>query len=181
MAEEQQAQAETRAGKGPKKKASGVRTIMLVGVFVVLQTAIVLVVLWALKSATDTGPQRAEARQAGDETPQLVSVPALPGDPDNKIVAVNAQRGELVYWSLKVTLRVPKGQEEGLRASLIANEDLVREKINTVIRGSDPMILKREADHATLKRQIRAALNSVLGKGAIGEVVIPQCIPERAN
>lgn len=181
MAEEQRAR-ETEAEESQgEKKGLNVKTMVLVGIFVVLQAVLTVVIVWAFKGATGTGPQKAEANQAVEDEPQFVIVPALPNTPSNKIVAVNAQRGQLVYWALKVSLRVPVGQEEHLKERLIANEDLIKEKINTVIRACDPTILEQEADHATLKRQIRFALNSILGKGTISEVVIPECIPQKVD
>ena len=181
MAEKHEAEAEGQETEGQKKKGLNIKTILLVGGLVVLQAVLTVVIVWALKGATGTGPQTAEAKQGAEDEPQFVLVPALPNDPTNKIVAVNAQRGQLVYWALKVTLRVPKGQEEGLKERLIANEDLIKEKINTVVRACDPVILEQEADHATLKRQIRFALTGILGKGAIGEIVIPECIPQKVD
>jgi len=177
VADRQEAETEAQVPGGEKKKLN-IKTILLVGAFVVLQVVLTVVIVWAFKGATGTGPHKAEAKESAEDERQFVLVPALPDDPSNKIVAVNAQRGQLVYWALKVSLRVPKGQEEDLTERLIANEALIKEKINTVVRACDPIILEQEADHATLKRQIRFALNGILGKGTIGQVVIPECIPQ---
>ena len=177
MADGQQAETGAQETGGEKKKRN-IKTILLVGAFVVLQVVLTVVIVWAFKGATGTGPQKVEAKGSVEDEQQFVLVAALPNDPSNKIVAVNAQRGQLVYWALKVSLRVPKGQEDDLKKRLIANEDLIKEKINTVVRACDPTILEQEADHATLKRQIRFALNGILGKGTIGQVVIPECIPQ---
>ncbi|HOI54642.1 MAG TPA: hypothetical protein PLP01_05300 [Phycisphaerae bacterium] len=181
MADEKQAAEQTPEGEGAPKKKFNVKAIVLIGGFVALQAVLTLVIVWAVRGASGAGPQPAEAAETAQTAPtadDLVVVPALPNDSENKVVAVNAQRGRLVYWALKVSLRVPKGQEETLKAQLIANEDLIRDKISTVVGKCDPVILEQEADHATLKRQIRFALSSVLGKGAVSEVVIPQCIPQ---
>ncbi len=180
MAEKQEAETEGQETED-KKKGLNIKTIALVGGLIVLQAVMTVVIVWAFRGATGTGPQTAEAKQAGEEEPEFVLVPVLPDDPTNKIVAVNAQRGQLVYWSLKVTLRVPKGQEKELRKRLIANQDLIKEKINTVVRAADPVILEQEADHATLKRKIRFGLIGILGKGTVGDIVIPECIPQKLD
>ncbi|MBN2583255.1 MAG: hypothetical protein JXL80_09310 [Planctomycetes bacterium] len=181
MAEEKQAAEETPEGEGGGKKKFNLKTIILIGGFVALQAVLTVVIVWAVRGSSGAGPQTvqaAEEQKTDENDDEFVLVPALPNDEENKVVAVNAQRGRLVYWALKVTLRVPRGQDETLKERLIANEDLIRDKISTVVGKCDPVILEQEADHATLKRQIRFALNSVLGKGAISEVVIPQCIPQ---
>jgi flagellar basal body-associated protein FliL len=182
MADEKQVAEATPETEGPAKRKINVKAIALIGGFVTLQAVLTLVIVWAVRGASGAGPQAVQAApdtaDIGPAEADLVLLQALPNDSENKIVAVNAQRGRLVYWALKVSLRVPRGQEVALKERLIANEDLIRDKISTVVGKCDPVILEQEADHATLKRQIRFALNSVLGKGAVSEVVIPQCIPQ---
>ena len=82
---------------------------------------------------------------------------------------------------LKVHLQVPAGQEEFVEKRLSANENFVKQEITTIVGACDPVLLEQEADHATLKRQIRFALSKVVGKGTINDVLISECIPQTAD
>jgi flagellar basal body-associated protein FliL len=164
---------------GESKYRGKLKSLLIIGGTVLTQALIVLVVAMVVKGvgAGNPGPQTASAEQNVGDEQKMVILSVTPSDPDGKITAVNGQDGDLKYWSLTVCVRVPEQGAEALKARLLENEPLIRQEIQTVIRGSDAAILKREADHATLKRQIRNALNRILGKGAIEEVVIPECLP----
>lgn len=167
--------AEKSAGKTGKFK---VKTLAIIGGTVVVQALIVLVVAWAVKGVGTgaPGPQTVLAAESVTDEEKMTILSVTPSEPDAKILAVNGTDGDMKYWSLRVCVRVPEQGADALTAKLKANEALVRQEIQTVIRGSDANILKREADYATLKRQIRNALNKILGKGAVDEIVIPECI-----
>lgn len=83
----------------------------------------------------------------------------------------------MVCWMLKVYLQVPKDQANHVAEQLKVNQNFVRQEILTIVGSCPPAILEQEADHATLKRQIRYALNKVLGKGTVNAVLISECIP----
>jgi len=175
--EKKAAPADEKAAEGqePKKKRFGLKTILLVGGWAVLQLAIIGGALWILKTAKEA-PAKAEAAQS-TEAAGNVEMSVIPSDADGKLKAVNAKSGRLVYWTLKVHLQVPEEQAEHVKKKLAANENFVKQEIATIISACDPVLLEQEADHATLKRQIRFALNKVVGNGAINEVLISECIP----
>ena len=178
MAAEEPRSEETTA-ETPKKKFN-FKTIAIIGGFAVLQAVVVVVILYVVRGAHST-PEAAAATTAAPAEEEVVTVPVLVSDPDAKIQAVNTRSGQLTYWTLKVSLRVPAAQQDYITERLKKNEDLVKQEITTVVAGSDPIILEQEADHATLKRKIRYALNGILGKGTINEIVIPECLPSRLD
>lgn len=169
---------EEESGSGKSRKIN-VKAIAIIGGTVLMQALIVLLVAWVVKGVGEgaPGPQDAAAAESVPDDEKMNILSVTPSNPDARITATNGSLGDERYWSLKVCVRVPEQGADALTAKLLENEPLIRQEIQTVIRGSDAGILKREADYATLKRQIRNALNKILGKGAIEEVVIPECIP----
>ena len=168
------------AEEGGEKKSKLKKLILVLGGFVVVQALVVAVAVVVIKTATSAAPAavKAETTPAHEE---MVLVSVLPKESDGKIRAVNARSGQLVYWSIKVSVRVPAAQAKEITDRLIANADLVKQEITTVVAACDPDILQQEADHATLKRQICFALNTILGKQMVSEVVIPECLPAVQN
>ncbi len=167
---------ETTEEETKQKKKLNLKTILLIGGCAVAQALIVLVALWVFKSATDTAPPQAEGAEQASGI-EVEEVPVIPSEPEAKIKAVNAKSGRLVYWSLKIHLQVPKPQKDYVVKRLKQNENFIKQEITTIVAACDPVILEQEADHATLKRQIRFALNKIPGKGTVNEVLISECIP----
>jgi len=161
-------------GEGTKKKIN-LKAIVMIAGCAVGQVVLILVVLWFAKSATNTPVPIQAAEMVGQ--PDMVEISITPKDPDAKIKAVNAKSGQIVYWVLKVHLQVPKAQADYVSDKLEANEHFVKQEITTIVSACDPVLLQQEADHATLKRQIRFALSKVLGKGTVNAVLISECIP----
>jgi len=185
MAEEQVEKKESAAPapvaeEGGEKKSKLKKLVLVLGGFVVVQALVVGVAVVVIKTATSPAPAVAKAETAPVHE-EMVLVSVLPKESDGKIRAVNARSGQLVYWSIKVSVRVPSGQQKEITERLIANTDLVKQEITTVVAACDPDILQQEADHATLKRQICFALNTILGKQMVSEVVIPECLPAVQN
>jgi flagellar basal body-associated protein FliL len=168
------------AEEGGAKKSKLKKLILILGGFVVVQAMVVGVAVMVIKWATNPAPVQAKTETVPVHE-EMVLVSVLPKENDGKIRAVNARSGQLVYWSIKVSVRVPSGQAKEITERLIANADLVKQEITTVVAACDPDILQQEADHATLKRQICFALNTILGKQMVSEVVIPECLPAVQN
>ena len=179
MADQKQAAAaETPAeGEAAPKKKLNLKALLMVGGCLAAQAVIVLVVLFFAKAANETAPQEAAAAEVPAAEPELVEISVTPNAASEKIRAINAKKGRLVYWGLKVFLQIRKADFEPVKEKLITNENFVKQEIARIVADCEPFLLEQEADHATLKRQIRFALNGVLGKGTINEVLISECIP----
>ena len=159
-----------------KKKRFNLKTILLVGGMVLFNAVFVVVVLWCFRTAKETPATAQGSEQAEPVAPVEMSV--VPGDKEGRLKAVNARSGRLMYWSLKVHLRVPAELQEHVQKRLGENENLIKQEITTLVSASDPEVLQQEADKATLRRQIKFALSKILGKGSIEDVVISECIPQ---
>lgn len=160
----------------PKRKLN-LKALLMVGGCLAAQAIIVLVVLFFARAANET-PQVVEAAATVSTDPEMVEISVTPKDPSEKVRAINAKKGRLVYWGLKVFLQIRKADFELVKEKLITNENYVKQEIARIVADCEPFLLEQEADHATLKRQIRFALNSVLGKGTINEVLVSECIPQ---
>ena len=157
------------------KKPINVKSLLMLGGCAVLQLAIVLAAWYFVRMANEA-PQQVTAAEPADE-PDVIEVSVIPKSPDEKIRAINAKEGKLVYWGLKVFLQVRKDDVDHVKDKLIANENLVKQEIARLVADCEPFLLK-EAGQPTLKRQIRFALNGILGKGTINQVLISECIPQ---
>lgn len=175
MADEEKV--EGAEGEGDAKKKPNLKSLILIGSWVVVQIAVVAVVLIVARMGAQ-GPAPAQASQKNDDAP-TVELPVNLASPDAKITAMNAKSGQVNYWQLRVYLRVPADQEKYVRERIESNQEYIKQEIITLVADADPVQLETEADHATLKRQIRFALHKVLGKGIINDVIISECINQR--
>lgn len=178
MADEDPKATETAADDGAPKKKLNVKALMLIGGVVITQVLLVVVVVLVVKGLSGSKPEEAAATEVvAPPAPEMVEVPVTGDNPMDKIRAINAKSGRVVIWLLRVHLRVPKSQKEKVEEQLAANANTVRQAISETVGESQPFLLEREANHATLKRQIRYKLNKILGKGVVEEVVISECMP----
>jgi len=174
MAEEKDVEEQTAEGETGKKQIN-LKSILMIAGFAVGQIVIIFVAVWVVKSMTHT-PAPIQAHEVVGQ-PDMVELALNPKDPEAKIKAVNAKSGQIVYWVLKIHLQVPKSQADYVAQRLESNQNFIKQEITTIVGACDPVLLQQEADHATLKRQIRFALSKVLGKGTVNAVLISECIP----
>jgi flagellar basal body-associated protein FliL len=62
-------------------------------------------------------------------------------------------------------------------------EALIKDRVRTIIAQSDPEKLGggSEPGLETLRRQVKYQLDEIVGDGLIDEVLVPKCIPYRAD
>ncbi|MGH7214988.1 MAG: hypothetical protein ACREIT_09525, partial [Tepidisphaeraceae bacterium] len=60
---------------------------------------------------------------------------------------------------------------------------LIRDRIRTIIAQADPEKLGggSEPGLETLRRQVKYQLDEIVGEGMVDEVLVPRCIPFRAD
>ncbi len=79
---------------------------------------------------------------------------------------------------------VAKGDnEEKVKDKIAGNTGLIQDRVRTIIAQSDPTKLGggSEPGLETLRRQVKYQLDEIIGEGMIDEVLVPKCIPFRAE
>lgn len=97
--------------------------------------------------------------------------------------APNSLRGRTYLYDVSVFVAVRSEHKEKVEASLKEREATVQDRIRTIIAQSDPEKLGggSEPGLETLRRQVKYQLEELIGEGLIDEVLIPRCIPYRAE
>lgn len=187
--------AEKKEG-GEKKKGGGLmsKTPVLLGLVMVLEA----VVLFAGVKFLGSGPKAAvaidlkeEAKGGhGDKTDAHGGTEKKTG-PKEKTVEVpvldfkapNTQNGRRYIYDVSVFATVNAESNEKVKERIKANDALIRTRIRTIIAQMDPDKLGggSEPGLETLSRQIKAQLEIIIGDGMIDEVLVPRCIPFRAD
>jgi flagellar basal body-associated protein FliL len=93
--------------------------------------------------------------------------------------AVNKRNGRAIIYQVKIVVSTKGGDADAVTAKIKARESLIKDRVRTIIAQSEPDRLDggREPGLETLRRQIKAQLDQILGEGLISEVMIPDCIP----
>jgi flagellar basal body-associated protein FliL len=97
--------------------------------------------------------------------------------------APNSQNGRRYLYDVSVYVSV-KGEAEAKVKDMIRDrEALIKDRIRTIIGQMDPEKLGggSEPGLETLRRQVKAQLENIIGDGMIDEVLVPRCIPFRAD
>ena len=79
---------------------------------------------------------------------------------------------------------VTKGEHEDVAKKTITDRKaLITDRVRTIIAQSDPEKLGggSEPGLETLRRQVKYQLDEIIGEGMIEEVLVPRCIPFRAD
>ncbi|HEX2972372.1 MAG TPA: hypothetical protein VHP11_08560 [Tepidisphaeraceae bacterium] len=94
----------------------------------------------------------------------------------------NKQSGRTYLYDLSIYI-LTKGANKAKLEPLITERDaLIKDRIRTIVAQSDPEKLGgSEPGLETLRRQVKTQLEDILGEGLIEEVLVPRCIPYRAD
>jgi flagellar basal body-associated protein FliL len=174
---------------GHAKGGGGLMTktpVLLAGVMLV--EAVVLFVGFKFVAG---GPKPANA---ADLTTLAAAEKAGPGDATTdsnepvevevlEIKAPNRQNGRTFIYDLDVVISIKPQFLQKVTDALKARQALIEDRVRTIIGEADPDKLGggSEPGLETLRRQVKYQLDEVLGDGIIDEVLIPRCIPYRAD
>lgn len=186
--------------EGAKKGAGGLmsKTPVLLGLVMIIEAA----VLFAGFKFLGGGPKAASAvelahDEGGSEEPKLDAHGNPIPDSGKKKVdkdhavelnvvdfkAPNTQNGRRYLYDVSVYVSV-KGEFEAKVKDRIKDRDaLIRDRLRTIIGQMDPEKLGggSEPGLETLRRQVKSQLEIIIGDGMIDEVLVPRCIPFRAD
>ena len=99
------------------------------------------------------------------------------------IKAPNTQNGRRFIYDMSVFASVKGEFEAKVKDRLKDREALIQDRMRTIIGQIDPEKLGggSEPGLETLRRQIKTQLEIIIGDGMIDEVLVPRCIPFRAD
>jgi flagellar basal body-associated protein FliL len=183
---------------GDKKAAGGLlaKTPVLLGLVMILEAA----VLFAGFKFLGGGPKSASAVELshGDEG---AADPHGEGHGEGKgaskaadkdkfvelnvvdFKAPNTQNGRRYLYDVSVYVSVKGDVEAKVKDKIKDREALIKDRVRTIIGQMDPEKLGggSEPGLETLRRQVKTQLEIIIGDGMIDEVLVPRCIPFRAD
>jgi flagellar basal body-associated protein FliL len=97
--------------------------------------------------------------------------------------APNKQTGRTYLYDVSIYVVAKQENSDAVKALITSHSELIQDRIRTIIAQSDPDKLGggSEPGLETLRRQIKYQLDQIVGDGLIDEVLIPRCIPYRAD
>ena len=97
--------------------------------------------------------------------------------------APNTQNGRRFIYDMCVYASVKGEFEQKVKDRIKDRDALIRDRMRTIIAQMDPEKLGggSEPGLETLRRQIKTQLEIIIGDGMIDEVLVPRCIPFRAD
>lgn len=198
MAEEAKKKTDAAGGAGGEKSAGGkknggsggiggmlARTPVMLGTVMLIEA----VVLFAGFKFLGGGPQAVAGAELV-ETQIAEGDPAAAADPGDWVEiqvvefrAPNKVSGRLLLIDVSIYMAVNSQHQQRAADMLKARGALITDRIRTIIAQSDPERLGGEAEPGleTLRRQVKYQLDEILGEGIVEEVLVPRCIPIRAD
>jgi flagellar basal body-associated protein FliL len=176
-----------KEGGGKTGSAGGLMAktpVLLAGVMLI--EAVVLVVGFKVVAG---GPRHADAADVKGEHGEegSAAAKAQAAEKDKKPVeilvvdfrATNKSRGRTLFVDVSIFVVTRGENEERVRKAIKEREALIKDRVSTIIRQSDPEKLSggSEPGLETLRRQVKYQLDEIVGEGLIDEVLVPRCIP----
>ncbi len=97
--------------------------------------------------------------------------------------APNKLSGRTFLYDVSIYVVASAAHEEAVKKTFESRKALITDRIRTIIAQSDPEKLGggSEPGLETLRRQVKYQLDEIVGEGMISEVLVPRCIPFRAD
>jgi flagellar basal body-associated protein FliL len=95
----------------------------------------------------------------------------------------NKLSGHEFLYDVSIFVTVKTADADKVKGIFADRDALIKDRIRTIIAQSDPEKLGggSEPGLETLRRQVKYQLDEIAGEGMIDEVLVPRCIPYRAD
>jgi len=95
----------------------------------------------------------------------------------------NKTSGRTYLYDVSIYVVTRFSHQEKVKAIIADSEALIKDRIRTIIAQSDPEKLGggSEPGLETFRRQVKYQLDEIVGDGLIDDVLVPKCIPIRAD
>ena len=151
----------------PEKKFP-MKMLIILGVALVIEAAAFIVVIML-----SGGPSDVQASDAIEDEQAKLNAPA-----EVPVIAQkfqNTRSGQPFLYDTEIYITVKKKHEELITEKVAQSQALIGDQITTIFRRAEPAHLN-EPDRQTLKRQVHAALDDLLGTDPDGEKFILEVI-----
>jgi flagellar basal body-associated protein FliL len=140
-------------------------------------------------AAADTADDHAEAGHGGDAHGAAPAGKDAKKDKKNAEVqilelrATNTISGRKLLFDVCIVVRCKGEHEELVKQKIGENKALITDRVRTIMAQSDPEKLGggTEPGLETFRRQVKYQLDDIIGPGIVEEVLVPRCIPFRAD
>lgn len=192
---------------GDKKKGAGIMGILtklpvLLGGVMVIEAAVLFVAFKAMGSkpadAEGAALHAVDGAHNDEEDASEADAPGGNGDagaaaaknPKRKYSmavlefrAPNKVSGRMYLYDVAIEAQVMGKNFDSVQKKVEERKALISDRVRTIIAQSDPEKLNGQVEPGleTLKRQVKYQLDEIVGDGVIEEVLIPRCIPFRAD
>lgn len=97
--------------------------------------------------------------------------------------AINKVSGRTILFDVSIFASIKGEHEEAVKKTFADRKALITDRVRTIIAQSDPEKLGggSEPGLETLRRQVKYQLDEITGEGMVDEVLVPRCIPFRAD
>lgn len=121
--------------------------------------------------------EKSHGKPGSGDKRQLVEVNVV------DIKAPNTQNGRRYLYDVSVFITVRGELEQKVKDALKQREVMIKDRMRTLIAQMDPEKLGggSEPGLETLRRQVKTQLEIIIGDDMIDEVLVPKCIPFRAD
>jgi flagellar basal body-associated protein FliL len=177
-----------KEGAAPEKKAGGgllTKMPVLLGGAMIIEAVVLFAGFKFLGNGAKTS-QGAEIAGSAN-TPGPATAPANANDTTEVQVvdfrAPNKQSGRMFIYDVSIFAVVKSASVDQVKQIITDREALIKDRVRTIIAQSDPDKLGggSEPGLETLRRQIKFQLDEIVGDGMIDEVLVPRCMPFRAD
>ena len=95
----------------------------------------------------------------------------------------NNQSNRSFHYDVAISVQVKADVKDKVAERLERSKSLIKDRMGKIIRSLDQSKLNGSAEPGleTLRRQVRYQLDLIVGEGLIEEVLVPRCIPYRAD
>jgi hypothetical protein len=95
----------------------------------------------------------------------------------------NKQSGHTFLYDIEIYVSVKQEVSDKVKKAIGDHDALIKDRVRTIIAQLDPDKLGggSEPGLETLRRQVKYQLEEIVGEGSIDDVLVPRCIPFRAD
>jgi len=95
----------------------------------------------------------------------------------------NKQSGHTFLYDIEIYVSVKQEASDKVKKAIGDHDALIKDRVRTIIAQLDPDKLGggSEPGLETLRRQVKYQLEEIVGEGSIDDVLVPRCIPFRAD
>jgi flagellar basal body-associated protein FliL len=95
----------------------------------------------------------------------------------------NKQSGHTFLYDVEMYVSVKQEASDKVKKAIGDHDALIKDRVRTIIAQLDPDKLGggSEPGLETLRRQVKYQLEEIVGEGLVDDVLVPRCIPFRAD